>query len=116
MEAKTQTRVASVLTLLLGIWVGISPLFISVTGAALVSTIATGVALGVFSLLQMFVRNGVPSWLNGLAGIWLIISSFAFTVTTAMGWSLVLSGIAAVILAIWDGNEVEETYGHPMRA
>lgn len=115
MEAKTQVRVASVLTLLLGVWIALSPVFISVTGAALVSTIATGAALGVFSMVQLLVHNGFPSWLNALAGIWLVISAFSFTLSDAMAWNLVVAGIAAVLFGIWDGSEVEQTY-RPMRA
>lgn len=114
MDAKLQMRVASLLTLLLGIWVVISPVFISVTGAGLYSTIITGAALGVLSLVQLFWHNSLPSWINGLAGVWLVVSAFVLTVSTAMTWSLIVAGVLAIILATWDGNEVEQVY-HPAR-
>lgn len=115
MEAKMQLRVASALTVLLGIWVAISPVFISVTGAVLVSTIVVGSLLGVLGLVQFVTRSSLPGWFGTLVGVWAILSAIFFSPSVAMVWSLILSGAAAIILGLWDGNEVEQAY-HPARA
>ena len=108
-EQRSQSRVASVLTLLVGIWVAISPIWISVTGGALVSVIITGIVIALFGLVQYFWANTLPSWISGLAAVWLFISTFVFVgITTGAVWSQILSAIAVVILSYWDGYEVSQ--------
>lgn len=115
MKDLTQVRVASVAAALLGIWAVVSPLFISVTGAALTNLIVTGSVLVLFSLAQLFVHNGLPSGVTALAGVWLFVSAFAFTVSGALAASEILVGMAAIIFAIWDSYEVEQSYHHQAR-
>ncbi len=113
MEHKDQIRVASLLTAILGVWILLSPLFISVTGVALVNTLIIGALFAILGMLQLFVHNSVPSWVNGFAGMWLVVSAFVFSVSGSMAANLIITGLVGVILALWDTNEVEETY-HPV--
>ena len=106
MQNTTQLRVASVLTILLGAWVAISPAFISITGAALTNIIITGSVIALAGLIQLFTRSTSPSWLAGLAAVWLFISAFAFSVSNNAAWNMAISGIVAFLLATWDGVEV----------
>jgi len=108
METLSQSRLASVLTVLLGAWVMISPVFISITGGALTSLLITGAVLIVFGLVQLVWENTLPSWINVLAAVWLFISAFAFTISTAAAWNQVISAVIAFVLAIWDGVEMGE--------
>jgi hypothetical protein len=110
MERLSQTRLASTLTVILGAWVMISPIFISVTGGALTSLLITGAIMIIFGFIQLFWANSIPSWINALAAVWLFISAFTFNVSTAIIWSQVLSAIAVFILAMWDGAEMGEIH------
>jgi hypothetical protein len=98
------------LGLLTGLWVAISPLFITLqhggTNANVADAIAglTAVALGVFALAS---PRGFPGLQFGnlLLGVWLIGSSFIlavkFIIATPMYWSNTFSGgvLAALALA-----------------
>lgn len=108
MERLSQSRIASSLTIVLGAWLMISPLLISISGAALTSLLFTGAVLIVFGLVQLFWENSLPSWINALAAVWLFVSAFSFTVSNAVVWNQVISGIVAFTLAMWDGVEIGE--------
>jgi hypothetical protein len=113
MRERDQSRLASVLTLLVGIWVAISPIWISVSGGALVSVIATGVVIALFSLVQYFWENALPSWIMGLAAVWLFVSAFVFSSNVISGGAMVnqiLSAVAAFALAYWDGIEITHVH------
>lgn len=112
MEDRSQSKLASVLTLLVGIWVAISPIWISVTGGALTSVIITGIVVALAGLVQYFWENPLPSWISGLAAVWLFISAFSFGVSHAMMWSQILSAIATFLLASWDGVEISHVHEH----
>lgn len=103
-----QSRIASALAVLLGAWLLLSPLWISISGGALVSLLIVGAVMVVSGLVQMFTDNNLPSWVIGLAAVWLFISAFAFSVSNAVMWNEILSAIAAFILASWDGVETSE--------
>lgn len=112
MESLTQSRVASVTTTLLGIWLAVSPVFISITGGALTSLIVVGVVMALAGLVQLFSTNSTPSWLVGLLAIYLFISAFAFNVSNAVTWNEVISAIVAFVLAAWDGIEISTARQH----
>lgn len=109
MERVDQIRVASVLLALVGIWVAISPIFISITGAALVNVIVCGIVLALAGGVQFFVKSSLPSWVSMLVAAWLFIAAYTFTVSTAVVWNETMSALAAFLLASWDGVEVAET-------
>ncbi|HUB93440.1 MAG TPA: hypothetical protein VMB52_02965 [Verrucomicrobiae bacterium] len=108
MEQIKQSRLASVLTVVLGMWIMLSPLFISITGGALASLLVTGGIMIVFGLVQLPWENSLPSWLNMIAAVWLFIAAFAFSVSTAAMWDQALSAIVVFVIATWDGVEVAE--------
>lgn len=112
MEDLAQSRLASAITILLGIWIAVSPAFISITGAALTSTIVVGIVIALAGLVQMFWTNSLPSWIVGLAAIYLFISAFSFNLSTAATWNEVISAIVAFILATWDGVEMNSYKQH----
>lgn len=113
MERLSQSRLASSLTVILGAWVMLSPIFISITGAALTSLLITGAIFIVFGLIQLIWDRSLPSWVNALAAVWLFVSAFTFTVSTAVVWNQVMSAIIGFTLASWDGAEVSTI--HRMR-
>jgi hypothetical protein len=107
MNELTQSRTASFLTMLLGIWVAISPIFISMTGGALTSVIIVGIIMALAGFMQLFTTNTVPSWVVGLAAIYLFITAFAYSsMSTGAAWNAAISAVIAFILAMWDGAEI----------
>lgn len=106
MERLSQSRLASSLTVILGAWLMLSPIFISITGAALTSILITGAVMIVFGLVQLAWENSIPSWINALAAIWLFISAFTFSISTAAMWNQIVFAIIAFALAMWDGAEM----------
>ena len=112
MNSKEQSRLASVIILLIGIWVALSPIWITMTGGAVASAIITGVVIALAGLVQLFWENEFPSWISGLASIWLFISAFLFSAGTGVHWSNILSAIAVFILSYWDGFEVTQLRQH----
>ncbi|HEU5005295.1 MAG TPA: hypothetical protein VFT49_04440 [Candidatus Saccharimonadales bacterium] len=112
MNEVTQSRTASVLTMLIGLWLVLSPIWISITGWALASVLAVGGFMILMGFVQMFTDNNLPSWLVALAAIWLFISAYAFDVSTAVIWNQTVSAIVAFIVATWDGIEIAEVHRH----
>ncbi|HVX48082.1 MAG TPA: hypothetical protein VHA05_01865 [Candidatus Saccharimonadales bacterium] len=91
-----------------GAWMLITPLAISMTGAALVNILITGAVIALLGLIQLFWVNSLPSWLNIVAAIWLFISAFAFTMSTGAAWNQAVFAVIAFLLAAWDGAEISE--------
>lgn len=110
MERLSQSRFASVLTMLVGAWLMLSPVFISITGTALVSLLITGGVMIVAGFVQLFWENTLPSWVVGLAAVWLLITAFTYSVSSAAAWNQVISAIVAFIFATWDGVEMSEVH------
>lgn len=108
MDNVMQTRVASVLTVVVGAWLLISPLFISITGAALVSTLIVGAIVVVAGAVQAFWESTFPSWVSGLAALWMAISTISFGMSGALLWSTLVAAAATFLLAVWDGIEVDQ--------
>ncbi len=102
-----QSRLASTLALIVGLWVLISPAWIPMSAGAQVSTLVVGIVMVTANIVQYVARNSVPSWVNGIAAAWLFISIFVFSMSAGAVWSAVLAAIASVILALWDGAEIE---------
>src|SRR6476659_4924063 len=105
MRERRQTVLASVLTFLVGAWILVSPVFISITGAALVSMMVAGGVLALAGLVQIFWENTLPSWTSAVAAAYLFVTAFTFTVSDAVIWNQVVAGFVAFILATWDGIE-----------
>jgi SPW repeat len=102
-------QAVAALGLLTGLWVALSPLFITLqhggTNANVADVIAglTAAGLGAFALAS---PRGFPGLQFGTAllGVWVIISSFIldakFTIATPMYWSNSFSGAVLVVLAL----------------
>jgi hypothetical protein len=106
MKTRDQSRLASLLMLLAGIWLVVSPIWISVGGGALASLIITGLVVIVASVVQYFWANIIPSWVMGLAALWLVVSAITYGVGAAAAWSQIISAVVVAILAYWDGVEI----------
>lgn len=103
-----QSRVASVLMLLTGIWIATSPIWISVTGGVAASLIAAGSAIGLAGIVQFFTRSALPSWAAGLAAVWLLVSTLVFDMSDASVWNHAIVAGVTLLLAFWDGFEITQ--------
>jgi hypothetical protein len=112
MREAAQSRLASVLGIVLGAWAMLSPIWISVTGKALTNLLIVGAVIIVMGIAQLLWENSFPSWIMGLAAVWLFISAFAFSVSNAMAWNEALSAIIAFVIATWDGVEIRQVHHH----
>jgi hypothetical protein len=112
-----QSRTASVLTLIVGLWVAFSPLFISVSGFALGSVIVLGAIIAIAGLIQLFWENVLPSWVSGIAAVLLFILAFIpMSLGMSAVWNMLISGIVVFVLAIWDEVEVSHLVGEDRRS
>jgi hypothetical protein len=111
MQDITQSRIASVLTTGVGVWLLVSPLFISVTGNALINLLVVGGVVTVAGLVQLIWENTIPSWINALAAVWLFIAAFMFSgISTTVAWNEAISAAVAFLLATWDGIEIDQVH------
>ena len=102
-----QSRTASILTLIAGLWVAISPLFISVSSSLLPSVIVLGVIIAIAGLVQTFWENTLPSWVSGIAAVLLFIAAFITgTASIAAMWNMIIAAIVVFALAVWDEVEI----------
>jgi len=103
-----QSRIASLLTIVAGAWLMLSPLAITMSGAALVSILITGGVIALVGLVQLFWMNTLPSWVSALAAIWLFVAAFIFSASTAAILNQTITATIAFVIAVWDGLEVGE--------
>ena len=112
MDDVTQMRVASLSAAVVGVWLLVSPLVISISGGALVSTLIVAGVLVLARIVQIFWENTIPSWVCGLTTIWMSISVVAFSMSGALLWSTLAAAAAVFLLALWDGVEVDQVAHH----
>jgi membrane protein YdbS with pleckstrin-like domain len=100
-------RTASILNVLAGIWLIISPFVLAFT--VLPAAMWDSIAVGIVVLLLSWGRATNPdravglSWINLVLGLWLIISPFVlgYALYPRPLWNHVVLGIVVAILALW---------------
>ncbi len=111
MNDVAQTRTASILTFLVGGWLMLSPIWISISGWALTTLLVAGGVIALAGLVQLFTENSLPSWLTALAAIVLFVAAFTFNdVSSSVIWNEAVAAAVAFVLAIWDAAEVAEVH------
>ena len=99
-------QVAAMLGMLAGVWVAISPWFLTLGPRETATDLIVGLvvaALGLFGIAGTRGFLGLQAG-NVLLGTWLIISPFilaaAFPVSTPMYWSNIFAGGAVIVFAL----------------
>jgi len=108
MNSLIRSRIASVVTVALGAWLMLSPLFIAVTGAALISLLVSGGIIVLAGVVQFFWEETLPSWITGLVAVWLLVAAVVFNMDGAALWNQLLVAFATFVAAAWDGIEVDQ--------
>lgn len=122
MEHEGQARSASILNIVAGIWLIVSPSVLGFTNpAAQTNDVWLGFIVGVLGLIRAIapqVQTVWLSWLNIIAGIWLIIAPFVLGYgSSAQRTNDVILGIIVAGLAIWSsGATLTSTTGRHAHA
>jgi hypothetical protein len=120
--APDAARTASVLNVIAGIWLIISPfvLAFSLLRGPMWNNIIVGAIVVIFAWIRAAnpTQNVGLSWVNLLLGIWTIISPFvlvySMTRPTALAWNNVILGIIIGVLGIWSAMAAPFTTGRLM--
>ena len=100
---------AAALSMLIGLWVALSPLFIMLQhgGAnANIADLIAGLVVAGIGALALASPRGFPGlqFVSLMLGVWVLISSFIldakFSIATPMFWSNTFSGAVLVVLAL----------------
>jgi hypothetical protein len=108
-----QSRWASGLNVLVGLWLLISPFVLGFSAptnvpfrpSAMWNDIILGIVIAIIAAIRFFGAYQATwlSWLNVILGIWVIVSPWVlgFSSTPTPMWDNVIVGIVVVILGIW---------------
>lgn len=108
MDTTMQSRVAGILTAVVGLWLLMTPLFIAMSGAALANILVVGALIAFAGLVELFWKNTLPSWLGAVAAVWLFVSILLFDMSSNAAWNMAISAIIAFVLSVWDGAEISQ--------
>jgi len=115
---RSASRTATIINILLGIWVLISPWVLAFSfPAQLWNDVAVGGLIIILSGIQLAApwRNQGIAWINFLLGLWLIISGFVLgpPAQPTYFWNQVIVGIVVAIVSIW-GTAGSPAADHPV--
>ena len=103
-------------TLVAGIWLLVSPWVVGYAGdvAAMSNAVIFGIAIIVYSIVELSVPRAWEEWLMVAAGVWLIISPWVlgFSAETRAMWDMVIVGIVVALLALWARSAIASVHGH----
>jgi len=121
-EDRSTIQSISIINLILGAWLIVSPFWLSYTSsAAKWNQVVVGVVVGVVVVVLAGLRALAPrqqwlSFLTGLAMIWAIIAPFILSYNRSVAyWNEIIVAIVVGFLAFWNsGLHVHHTHhGHP---
>lgn len=111
-----KSKIGGSVSLLVGLWLVASSLFM---GLGFMSNISlVGILVALFSLIELSNSESVSwvSWTNGILGAWLIISpAFLTMMSVSAIWNSVIAGIIVAGVALWVGMSSTSSIGrgHP---
>lgn len=96
-----QIRSLSVVSVLAGIWLIISPFILGYNSAGnATQQIIFGVIVTVLGIVHMAVPHVAwPSWVNFIIGLWVIVAPWTMATSAAARWNEVITGIIVAIFA-----------------
>ena len=98
-----QVRTLSKFSLLLGIWLVISPFALALTSSAIWNNVICGAAVFVLAVVRLSRPPGTraASMLNALLGIWLVFAPFVLDFAAGEAvWNNMLAGMLVLMLAL----------------
>ena len=110
MANQTQSRGASGILILTGIWLIIAPFILGYTNIqqAQWNDIVVGAVIAILAAARTFsgsLRAAWVSWLNAVLGFWLIIAPFVLGYPEPTPrWNDIILGIIIVVLGTWSAT------------
>lgn len=87
-------------SLLVGVWLVLSPFALGFTGAAVSITIALGLGVILFAIEAFFIPSYLEEWCEALLGAALVLAPWAVGYETSLAMvSSALAGILVIVLA-----------------
>ncbi len=115
MADRTQSTTASIINIILGIWLIISPLVIIFPNAGqATNAVIVGIIVAIVSLIRAFTpeTTGGITWINIILGVWLVISPFLFGSNAGLLWSDIITGVLVIVFSGWSGSAAMVHAGH----
>ncbi|OGA23062.1 MAG: hypothetical protein A3I01_17555 [Betaproteobacteria bacterium RIFCSPLOWO2_02_FULL_65_24] len=91
--------------LLLGVWLVVSPWVVGYTDieAARLNAVILGIAIVVYSVIELGVPKAWEEWVSAAMGLWLVVSPFVlnFSQQAAATWNAIVIGALILVFALW---------------
>ena len=102
-------RTLSVVSLLAGLWLAISPYFLDYSGlgSAMTNSVIIGIVVAVLAIVRFNEDQMTwPSWLNALLGVWMILAPavIGFSYSSTAGLNSLILGIVILVVEGWDAS------------
>ena len=116
MNHAQQAKIASGLSIIVGLWLLIAPSVIGFSGTALAtSSYVVGAIIALLAMIRMVspLQGEWMSWTNGALGLWMILAPFLYGYdTSGMLWSSIIVGLIVAGLAVWSAGETHIANRH----
>lgn len=105
-QARNTMRGLSIVNLILGLWLIVSPYLFGYTSGAITNSVILGIIVAILAIVRLATPSQVwASWLNGIAGLWLIIAPFIVGFSVAAGyWNEIIVGIIVAVVGFWNAS------------
>ena len=105
-QAINTMRGISIVNLILGLWLIVSPYLFSYTSSTTVNSVVLGIIVAALAIVRLVAPSQVwASWTNGIAGLWLIIAPFIIGASIAAEyWNGIIVGIVVAVLGFWNAS------------
>ena len=115
LQEKVSTAWQDAVNLVLGAWLGLSPLILGYAGEATPAWNAyiVGAATVVMAAAAIWAFQNWEEWISVLLGLWLIVSPWAlgFSGLQTPLWNQIIVGVITGGLALWSVMAVDHTGG-----
>lgn len=112
-DQNIQTKTASGINVLAGLWLMLSAYFMSLGFSS--NEFIVGLIVAIVSLFGFYSMEQASwvSWVDGIMGVWLLLTPIFVTgLAMATIWNSIILGIIVLALAIWTGMSASSTMGH----
>lgn len=107
MKERNQSRLASGLIVLFGLWIALTPVWLQMSGGASLSTVIVGAGIAICGVVQYFWADTLPSTVVSLGAIWTFVSALILPMGNGAILNLIMSAIAVFFLSLWDSTELD---------
>lgn len=103
-------RISSLITVLVGVWLGISVALFDLEGFSFWNQILASIAFITLGTAELYSKMKWVGWLSGLVAAWLIISTFMSGAAAGLFWNMTLGALIVLAMSAWDDAMLEREY------